>query len=154
MNTLYIAIHIVYVNGMNIEQNIDFELGRLRKVAWRMDALFYIPRTNISVGLDNILGLIPVVGDALTALPSLWLINEARKLGASPGTLAYMPLNTVLDFFVGMVPVIGDIFDVLYNANIRNYRALERNLNKKTAHARTVRTAQKSVVWDQPNLLA
>ena len=139
---------------MNIEQNIDLELARLRKVAWRMDALFYIPRTNISVGLDNIVGLVPVVGDALTALPSLWLIYEARKLGASPGTLAYMMLNTILDLFVGMVPVIGDIFDVVYNANIRNYRALERNLNKKAAHAKTVRTASKSLDWDQPNLLA
>jgi len=120
---------------MNIQQDIDFELARLRKVAWRMDALFYIPRTNISVGLDNIVGLVPVVGDGLTMLPSLWMINEARKLGASPGTLAYMVLNTVLDFFVGMVPVIGDIFDVIYNANIRNYRALERNLNKKATGA-------------------
>jgi hypothetical protein len=139
---------------MNIEQDIDFELARLRKIAWRMDALFYIPRTNISVGLDNIVGLVPVVGDALTALPSLWLINEARKLGASPGTLAYMTLNTVLDFFVGMVPIIGDIFDVLYNANIRNYRSLERNLNKKAASAKTVQTASKSIGWDEPNLLA
>ena len=127
---------------MNIEQNIDLELARLRKVAWRMDALFYIPRTNISVGLDSIVGLVPVVGDALTAVPALWLIYEARKLGASPGTLAYMILNTVLDLFVGMVPVVGDIFDVLYNANIRNYRALERDLNKKAARAKTVRTAQ------------
>ncbi|PJI92019.1 uncharacterized protein DUF4112 [Yoonia maricola] len=142
MNTLYIDTLPRYVNGMNIEQNIDLELARLRNVAWRMDALFYVPRTNISVGLDNIVGLVPVIGDALTALPSLWLINEARKLGASPGTLAYMTLNTVLDFFVGMVPVVGDIFDVIYNANIRNYRALERNLNKKAAHAKTVQTAQ------------
>ena len=139
---------------MNIEQNIDLELEKLRALAWRMDALFYIPRTNISVGLDNIVGLVPVVGDALTALPSLWLINEARKLGASPDTLAYMMLNTVLDVFVGMVPVVGDIFDVLYNANIRNYRSLERDLNKKAARARTVRTASRSVDWDQPNLLA
>lgn len=132
----------MYVKSMNIQQDIDFELARLRKLAWRMDALFYIPRTNISVGLDNIVGLVPVVGDALTALPSLWLIHRAYKLGASPGTLAYMTLNTVLDFFVGMVPVIGDTFDVLYNANIRNYRNLERNLNKKAARAKTVRTTQ------------
>ena len=144
----------MYVNGMNIEQNIDLELERLRNVAWRMDALFYIPRTNISVGLDNIVGLVPVVGDALAALPSLWMIFEARRLGASPGTLAYMLFNTILDFFVGMVPVVGDIFDVLYNANIRNFRALERSLNKKAARAKTVRTASKSVDWDQPNLLA
>ena len=123
---------------MNIEQNIDDELARLRKLAWRMDALFFIPRTNISVGLDNIVGLVPVVGDTLTALPSAWMITRAYHLGASPGTLAYMALNTVLDLFIGMIPVVGDIFDVVYNANIRNYRALERSLNRNAGDAQEV----------------
>ena len=127
---------------MNIAQDIDFELARLRKFVWRMDALFYIPRTNISVGLDSIVGLIPFVGDAIAALPALWVINRAHKLGASPGTLAYMLMNTVLDFAIGAIPIAGDIFDVLYNANIRNYRALERNLNEKAACAKTVQTAR------------
>lgn len=127
---------------MNIEQDLDLELQKLRKIAWRMDALFYIPRTNISLGLDNILGLIPVVGDLIALGPSAYLIWKAHKLGATPGTLAYMTLNTVADFIVGSIPVIGDIFDAIYNANIRNYRALEGNLNKKAARARSVRTAK------------
>ena len=139
---------------MNIQYDIDFELARLRKLAWRMDALFYIPGTNISVGLDNLVGLVPVVGDAATALPSVWMINRARKLGASPGALAYMIFNTALDFAIGAIPVVGDIFDVIYNANIRNYRALERSLNKKAARAKPVQTASKSLAWNAPNLLA
>ena len=139
---------------MNIEQDIDFELSRLRKTAWRMDALFNIPRTNISIGLDNILGLVPVVGDVAALVPSLWMIKQAYRLGATPGTLAYMGMNTAIDFVIGCIPVIGDIFDVLYNANIRNYRALEVNLNKKAARATMVRTAQRNVGWVNPNLLA
>ncbi len=139
---------------MNIQHDIDFELARLRKLAWRMDALFHIPGTKFTVGLDNIVGLIPVVGDALTALPSLWMINRARKLGASPGTLAYMIFNTVLDFAIGGIPVLGDVFDVIYNANIRNYMALERNLNKNAARAKSVQTAFKSVGWVKPTLIA
>ena len=127
---------------MNIEQNLDLELRKLRKVAWRMDALFYIPRTNISVGFDNLLGLIPVIGDAAALAPSLWIIWQAKKLGATPGALAYMMFNTTLDLVIGSIPLIGDIFDVMYNANIRNYRALERNLNKKAARAYEVRTAR------------
>lgn len=130
---------MLYVNDMNMEQNLDHELARLRKVAWRMDALFYIPRTNISVGLDNILGLIPVVGDLAALAPSIWLIWKARQLGATPGAIAYMCFNTTLDFVIGSIPVAGDIFDVLYNANIRNYRALERNLNLRAARAAPVR---------------
>ena len=144
----------MYVNGMNIEQDIDYELARLRKLAWRMDAIFYLPGTNISVGLDNIVGLVPVVGDLLAAAPSVWMIHRAHKLGATPGTLAYMVLNTVLDAGIGMIPLFGDFFDVLYNANIRNYRALERNLNKKAARAKPVRTTSKSVEWAEPTLIA
>lgn len=142
VNPLHISVMDCYVKGMNIEQDIDFELAALRKIAWRMDALFYIPRTNISVGLDNILGLVPVVGDTMALLPSVWLIWKARQLGATPGALAYMTLNTLADYFIGMVPIVGDLFDVLYNANIRNYRALERNLNKRAARAAVVQPAR------------
>ncbi len=127
-----------YVNDMNIEQDLDYELEKLRKLAWRMDALFYIPRTKISIGLDNIVGLIPVVGDTAALVPSLYMIYRAHKLGATPGALAYMMFNTLMDLVIGSIPIAGDIFDILYNANIRNYRALERNLNKQSLDARVV----------------
>lgn len=124
---------------MNIQYDIDEELRRLRKVAMRMDALFYIPRTRISIGLDNIIGLVPVVGDVASVVPSVWMIHRAYKIGATPGTIAYMCLNTTLDLVIGSIPIIGDVFDVVYNANLRNYRALETNLNKRTARAKDVR---------------
>lgn len=138
MKALYICRIRPYVNGMNIEQNLDAELAKLCRTARRMDALFYIPRTKISVGWDNILGLIPLVGDALALMPALWIIWKARSLGATPGTVAYMLMNTTLDFVIGMIPIAGDIFDVVYNANIRNYRALEANLNRRSARAACV----------------
>jgi len=97
VNTIYIHAQTSYVNTMNIEQDMTLELARLRKIAWRMDALFTIPKTRITVGLDNILGLVPVVGDLLALGPSLWLIHKAYRLGATPGALAYMILNTTLD---------------------------------------------------------
>lgn len=128
---------------MNIAQDITFELTRLRKTAANMDALFRIPGTKITVGLDSILGLIPVVGDAAALGPSLWIIWRAKQLGATPGALAYMLLNTLIDFVIGSIPIVGDIFDMIYNANIRNVAALEINLDKKAARARMVRTAQK-----------
>ena len=136
---------MVYVNDMHIEQDIDFELKKLRKLAWRMDALFYIPRTNISVGLDNILGLIPIIGDTITLAPSIYLIYRAKQLGATSGTLAYMIGNTLIDYVIGSIPIVGDIFDVVYNANIRNYRALERSLNRTAENARRVHIEPKVI---------
>lgn len=132
---------MLYVNTMNIMQDIDQELSEIRRIAWRMDALFYIPRTNISIGWDNIIGLIPVIGDIATLAPSIWMVRRAYLLGASRGTLTYMACNLTADVLIGSIPIIGDIFDMLYNANIRNYRLLEKNLNKKAARAKEVRTA-------------
>ncbi|MEL6572680.1 MAG: DUF4112 domain-containing protein [Pseudomonadota bacterium] len=123
---------------MHIQQDIDQDLALLRKVAMRMDALFTIPGTRVTVGLDNIIGLLPVVGDLLSVVPSVWMIHRAHKIGASPGTLAYMSFNTALDLLIGSIPIIGDIFDVLYNANLRNYAALETNLNRRAARAKQV----------------
>jgi hypothetical protein len=123
---------------MNIQHDIDEELRKLRKVAMRMDALFYIRGTRISIGLDNILGLVPVVGDLASVAPSIWIIHRAYRIGATPGTIVYMSLNTALDFVIGSIPIIGDIFDVLYNANLRNYAAIEVNLNNRAARATNI----------------
>jgi len=127
---------------MHIQHDIDEELRRLRTVAMRMDAIFTIPRTRITVGLDNILGLIPVVGDFLAFAPSAWMIWRARKIGATPGAIAYMCFNTTLDLVIGSIPIIGDIFDVLYNANLRNFAALETNLNRRAARAQEIYTGK------------
>lgn len=128
---------------MTHHQDIDTDLQNLNEIARRMDALFRIPRTQITVGFDTILGLIPVIGDTIAHIPSAYIIWRGYKLGASPGTIAYMILNTLIDWAVGSIPVLGDIFDTINNSNIRNVRALETNLNKKAARAKTVRTAKK-----------
>lgn len=125
---------------MTTQNHIDDDLRQLRKVAMRMDALFTIPGTRVTVGLDNILGLVPVVGDLLALAPAVWMIHRARQIGATAGTVAYMCFNVTLDFLIGSIPIVGDIFDVLYNANLRNYAALESHLNRRAARAYTVQT--------------
>ncbi len=126
-------------------------MARLRKTAANMVALFRIPGTRITVGLDNTLGLVPVVGDAAALLPSLWIIWQARQLGATRGALAYMVMNTGIDFIVGSIPIVGDLFDVAYNANVRNVAALERNLEKTAASARPIQTWSKHANIQLPN---
>ncbi len=120
---------------------VDAEIAALDRLARRMDAIFRIPGTQIDVGLDSLLGLVPVVGDTLAAAPSVYIIWKAHRLGATPGALAYMALNTALDWSIGSIPILGDIFDAAYNANIRNVALLERNLAKQAARARNVTPA-------------
>ena len=116
----------------------DREIARLRDLARRMDAIFRIPGTRIDVGLDSILGLFPVAGDALAALPGLFIIWKARELGAPRSALVRMGFNAGIDWALGSVPILGDIFDAAYNANIRNVALLERSLAKQADRARVV----------------
>ncbi|ORE98530.1 DUF4112 domain-containing protein [Aurantimonas sp. 22II-16-19i] len=95
-------------------------LRRVAKVARVMDTAIRIPGTGISFGGDSIVGLIPGVGDAGTALVSLWIVNEARRLGMPSHKLAKMLANVGVDFGLGAVPLVGDVFDLFFKANRKN----------------------------------
>ncbi|WGR95294.1 DUF4112 domain-containing protein [Bradyrhizobium sp. ISRA443] len=106
-------------------------LARLEMIAKLLDIAFILPGTNIRYGIDGIIGLVPVIGDIITTAISLWLVREARLLGAPWHITARMLANVAVDGVVGMVPVAGDAFDVMFRANIRNVRLLRRWLDKQ-----------------------
>jgi Domain of unknown function (DUF4112) len=105
-------------------------LARLEAIAKLLDVAFILPGTNIRYGIDGLIGLIPVVGDLITTAISLWLVREARALGAPWHITARMLANVALDGAVGMVPLAGDAFDVMFRANVRNVRLLKRWMEK------------------------
>ena len=106
-------------------------LKRLEAMAKLLDVAFILPGTNIRYGIDGLIGLIPVVGDIITTAISLWLVREARALGAPWYITARMLGNVALDGVVGMVPFAGDAFDVVFRADMRNVRLLRRWLDKQ-----------------------
>jgi hypothetical protein len=106
-------------------------LARLEAVAKLLDVAFILPGTKIRYGIDGLIGLIPVVGDIIAAALSLWLVREARALGAPWYVTARMLGNVALQGVVGAVPVAGDAFDVLFRANMRNARLLRRWLDRQ-----------------------
>ena len=95
-------------------------LRRVSRVARMMDTAIRIPGTGISLGGDSSIGLIPGVGDAGTAIVSLWIVNEARRLGMPTSKLIKMLGNVGFDFAVGSIPLLGDVFDVFFKSNRRN----------------------------------
>ena len=102
-------------------------IEQLRKFAELMDGQFCLPGTNIQFGLDAIVGLIPGVGDLIASAFSLWLIGEARRLGAPKWILAKMYWNVAVDVGIGAVPIVGDMFDVVWKANRKNIALLSRH---------------------------
>jgi hypothetical protein len=120
-------------SGANPFANLTREqrLARLDAVAKLLDIAFILPGTNIRYGIDGIIGLIPVVGDIIATALSLWLVREARALGAPWHITARMLGNVAVQGVVGAVPVAGDAFDVLFRANMRNARMLRRWMDKQ-----------------------
>ncbi|WP_213775877.1 DUF4112 domain-containing protein [Bradyrhizobium sp. dw_78] len=106
-------------------------LARLDALAKLLDVAFVLPGTNIRYGIDGVVRLIPVVGDLIASAFSLWLVREARALGAPWHITARMLANVALEGVVGMVPVAGDAFDVLFRANIRNMRMLRHWMDRQ-----------------------
>jgi hypothetical protein len=106
-------------------------LARLDALAKLLDVAFIVPGTKVRYGIDGLIGLIPVIGDIITTAISLWLVREARALGAPWHLTMRMLGNVALDGAVGIVPLIGDAFDVMFRANVRNVKMLQRWLEKQ-----------------------
>jgi hypothetical protein len=95
-----------------------------------LERSFVIPGINRSVGLDSIIGLVPVVGDIVAAAMGAYIVWEARNLGMSKFQLARMAANVGIDTALGAVPLAGDLFDFLYRSNSRNLRIVKKHLDK------------------------
>jgi hypothetical protein len=106
-------------------------LRRLETIAKLLDVAFILPGTKVRYGVDGIVGLIPVVGDIISTGLSLWVVYEARALGAPWYITARMLGNVAFQGVVGTVPVAGDAIDVLFRANMRNARLLRRWLEQQ-----------------------
>ncbi|MBW4508137.1 MAG: DUF4112 domain-containing protein [Scytonematopsis contorta HA4267-MV1] len=103
-------------------------LKRLRQLARVLDKAVVIPGTQVGIGLDPIMGLIPGGGDFLGVMFSSYIVLEAARLGAPQATLGRMVFNIIIDGLVGAVPIIGDFFDFAWTANTNNIKLLEEYL--------------------------
>jgi hypothetical protein len=107
-------------------------LRRLEALGSLLDSRFRLPG-GFRFGLDPLIGLVPGVGDGISAIVSLYIVLEAYRLGASRGTLARMLLNIGLDLGVGIIPIIGDVADFAFKSNRRNLDLLRRHLGRDKA---------------------
>ena len=113
-----------------IEEQNEERLLRLKLLSKRLDEIITIPGTKYKIGSDPIIGAIPVVGDLLGSIISIYILYSGSKMGLSAKIISKMCLNIGIDFVFGLIPIIGDIFDIGWKANKRNVKLIENNINK------------------------
>ena len=104
--------------------------GRIEALERLLERSFVVPGINRPVGLDAIVGLVPVAGDLITAAFGAYLVWEAHNLGLPKWKLWRMAGNVAFDSAVGAIPVVGDVFDFVFRSNTRNLRIVRRHLDK------------------------
>ena len=106
-------------------------LEALRAAARLLDSAFAVPGTGMRIGLDPLVGLVPILGDLLSAVFAAAVLWQARDLGIPRVVQLRMVLNVAIDVVLGVVPVVGDLFDFAWKANDRNFALLERHAQEE-----------------------
>ncbi|MFO0858777.1 MAG: DUF4112 domain-containing protein [Phycisphaerales bacterium] len=114
---------------------------RLIGLAKVLDNAVLIPGTQVRVGYDALIGLVPGIGDLVTGAMSVYIVYEGYRLGASGSTIAKMMGNVVIDIVVGEIPGLGDVVDVFFRANVRNLKLLGIDVTQKQASPEVVGSA-------------
>jgi uncharacterized protein DUF4112 len=113
------------------DEKLPPDLVALRKFSILLDEAIPIPGTSRRVGLDAGLGLIPGVGDIISAILSAWIIAGALRHRVPVTKILRMVFNVVLDLVVGEIPIVGDIFDIAFEENVMNMRLLLTHRNRR-----------------------
>lgn len=104
-------------------------LERARALASLLDDGVELPVVGVKVGIDPVLSLLPVSGDIVSGVISLYIPLEAARLGVPMTKIVKMIANIGVDVTVGSVPVLGTLFDLFWRANRRNVNLLEEHLD-------------------------
>ncbi len=113
---------------------------RARVVAMEklLERSLVIPGINMPVGLDALVGLVPVLGEVVTAAMGAYIVWEARNLGLPKWKLARMGANVLFDTAIGAIPLIGDAADFLFRSNTKNLKILIKHLDTHHPESRII----------------
>jgi Domain of unknown function (DUF4112) len=106
---------------------IDRRLNALRRLRYLLDDAFRVPGTSLRFGWDPIVGMVPWLGDALTAVLSCAIVVHAHRLRVPRVVQLRLLGNLAIDMVVGLLPLVGDVADAFWKSNTRNMALLERH---------------------------
>ena len=112
-------------------------LAQIDRTARLMDRLVPLPG-GAGIGLDSLLGMVPVVGDLASFAASTLILIRAAQLGAPERLITQLVAIACTDLVIGAVPVVGDLVDVAYQANMRSARLIREFVDEQRVPKRSV----------------
>ncbi len=124
----------------SVPTGTDAASVRARVIAMEklLERSLVIPGINMPVGLDALVGLVPVLGEVVTAAMGAYIVWEARNLGLPKWKLARMGANVLFDTAIGAIPLIGDAADFLFRSNTKNLKILLKHLDTHHPESRLI----------------
>jgi hypothetical protein len=108
-----------HATGIPVDDASRFFGVHVERLARLMDSAISLPVLG-PVGLDALLGLVPVVGDLAGTAVSLTLIARTLRYGPPSALVSKMLANVVVDLILGSIPFVGFFADIWFKANDRN----------------------------------
>ncbi|ONF95311.1 DUF4112 domain-containing protein [Sphingomonas jeddahensis] len=120
----------VYMASLPLGRDPASVRRRIEAMERLLEGMIEVPGLNRKVGLDFLLGLVPIVGDAVAAAMGAWIVWEAHNLGMGKLQLARMGARVGFDAMLGIVPIVGDAADFFYRSNTRNVKTIKSYLDR------------------------
>jgi hypothetical protein len=114
-----------------MDPEIEERVEAVESLARLWDSQFSIPGIPVNLGLDTLIGFIPVLGDTLSLSVAGYIVSESARLGVGKSVISKMLFNIFIDWLFGLVPLIGDLFDWGWKSNNMNAALLRRSLEEK-----------------------
>lgn len=126
--------------AMQLPTGSDAASVRARVIAMEklLERSLVIPGINMPIGLDVLIGLVPVLGEIITTAMGAYIIWEARNLGMSRWQQARMGANVLFDTAIGAIPLVGDLADLAFRSNTKNLRIILKHIDKHHPEARVI----------------
>ena len=102
--------------------------SRLSFLEYWLERSVHVPVLRRRMGLDSLLGLLPVAGDLIAGTLGAYIVFEGWRLGMPSASVFTMARRLAVDTGVGAIPVLGDLWDMLYASNSRNLNDVKRFL--------------------------
>jgi hypothetical protein len=113
---------------VDADASTPVDIRRLRDLSHLLDDSIRVPGTEFRIGIEPLIGLLPVVGDGFGLAVSAYVFAVAARSGVPRATLARVAFVLWVDAIAGSVPVLGDLFDAYWKANLRATGLLEARL--------------------------